>query len=77
MDGSIFLGYFSTKSEYICYNLNSHKIIERTNVKVDDTKSKIQIQERMLKKMTRKKYMINKKKNVHKKRMLLKKEKKE
>ena len=34
----IFLGYSSTKREYICYNLGLHKIIESENVIVDDSK---------------------------------------
>ena len=34
----IFLGYSSTKKEYRCYNLRSHKIIEITNVIVNETK---------------------------------------
>ena len=46
MDESIFLGYYSKKMAYICYNINAHKIIEGPNVNVDDTKSRrIQIEE--------------------------------
>ena len=45
-DEWIFLGYSSTKKTYKCYNIRSHKIIERASVTVDDTKSRrIQIQE--------------------------------
>ena len=44
MDEGIFLGYSSTKRAYKCYNLKSHKMIKSTNVTVDDTKSRIQIQ---------------------------------
>ena len=43
-DEGIFLGYSFTKKEYTCYNLKLHKIIVSTNVTVDDTKSRIQIQ---------------------------------
>ena len=43
---ALFLGYYSTKKEYICYNLRLHKIIESANVTVDDTKQRrLQIQE--------------------------------
>ena len=45
-DEGIFLGYSSTKRAYIFYNLRLHKIIESSNVTVDDTKPRrIQIQE--------------------------------
>ena len=44
IDECIFLGYSSIKRAYRCYNLKSHKIIESSNVTVDDTKSRIQIQ---------------------------------
>ena len=37
-DEGIFIGYSSTKREYICFNIRSHKIIESANVIVDDTK---------------------------------------
>ena len=37
-DEGIFLGYSSTKREYICYNIRLHNIIESANVIVDDTK---------------------------------------
>ena len=44
-DEGIFLGYSSTKKEYRCYNLRSHKIIENANASIDDTKPRrIQIQ---------------------------------
>ena len=39
-DEGIFLGYASTKKAYICFNLRLHKIIESTDVKVDDLKTK-------------------------------------
>ena len=42
----IFIGYSSTKREYIYYYVKSHKIIESASVTVDDTNSRrIQIQE--------------------------------
>ena len=45
MDEGIFLGHFSTKRAYRCYNLKLLKIIESASVTVDDTKSRrIQIQ---------------------------------
>ena len=45
-DDCIFLGYYSTKMAYRCYNLKSHKIVESASVTIDDTKSRrIQIQE--------------------------------
>ena len=44
-DEGIFLGFSSTKKEYRCYNLRSHKIIENANASIDDTKPRrIQIQ---------------------------------
>ena len=36
----IFLGYSPTQKEYKCYNLRLHKIIESSDVKVDDLKTK-------------------------------------
>ena len=40
IDEGIFLGYSSTKKAYICYSLRLHKIIESTNVTIDDTKQR-------------------------------------
>ena len=37
-DEGIFLGYSSTKKPYRCYNKRLHKIVESTDVKVDDVK---------------------------------------
>ena len=37
-DERIFLRYLSTKRAYRCYNKRLHKIVESTNVKVDDIK---------------------------------------
>ena len=33
-------GYAFTKKEYRCYNITLHKIVESTDVKVDDLKTK-------------------------------------
>jgi hypothetical protein len=38
-DEGIFLGYSSNKKAYRCYNLILHKIVESTDVKVDDPTS--------------------------------------
>jgi hypothetical protein len=37
-DQGIFLGYTSTKKAYRCYNIILHKIVESTDVMVDDLK---------------------------------------
>jgi hypothetical protein len=48
-DEGIFLGYASTKKEYKCYNIRSHKIVESAYVKVDDLKTiRIKNQETIL-----------------------------
>ena len=39
-DEGIFLGYSSTKKAYRCYNFRIHKIVEITDVKVDDLKTR-------------------------------------
>ena len=77
-DEGIFLGYFSTKKSYRCYNLRLHKIIESANVIVDDTKPRrIQIQESVDVEETNDEEIDDKeKKKVHKKMMFLKKKKK-
>jgi hypothetical protein len=38
-DEGILPGYASTKKAYRCYNLRIHKIVESTDVKVDDIKT--------------------------------------
>jgi hypothetical protein len=38
-DEGIFLGYDSNKKSYRCYNIRSHKIVESSDVKVDDVKT--------------------------------------
>ena len=46
IDEGIFLGYYSIKRKYICYNIRLHKIIESENVTIYDTDlRRIQIQE--------------------------------
>ena len=40
LDDGIFLGYSSNKNSYRCYNLRLHKILESSNVKVDDLTSR-------------------------------------
>jgi hypothetical protein len=48
-DEGIFLGYASTKNEYICYNIRLHKIVESAYVKVDGLKTiRIKNQETIL-----------------------------
>ena len=37
-DDGIFLGYSSTKKAYRCYNKRLHKIVEITDVRIDDIK---------------------------------------
>ena len=39
-DEGIFLGYSPNKKSYRCYNFKLHKIVESTNVKVDDLRKK-------------------------------------
>jgi hypothetical protein len=39
-DEGIFIGYSSNKKAYRCYNLRFHKIVESTNIKVDDLTSR-------------------------------------
>ena len=39
-DQGIFLGYYSTKTPYRCYNFRLHKIVESVDVKVDELKTK-------------------------------------